>query len=1754
MPPKSSSGKEKDLTDEDDVLQAVILADSFNKRFKPLTVGKPRCLLPVCNATLLDWTFESLALAGVQEIFVICRSYPELVKAAIRDSKWSKPMYGLKIVPIITSKETFTPGDAMRDIYTRGIITSDFVLVMGDLVSNVKIDEVVRVHKERRRTNKDAIMTMVVKESGSVHRTRSQGESAVFVLDAETSECLHYESVIGYPAKKAVQIPREIFKDHPELEVRYDLIDCCIDVCSVEVPSLFQDNFDYGDIRRDFVHGVLTSDLLMKSIHCYVLNEGYAARVADTRSYDAVSKDILSRWTFPLVPDDNHPGGHSYEHLRGNKYIAKGNSVSLSRTCKIGPNTLIGAGSTISDNASIHASVIGRNCTISPNVVLKNVYVFDGTVIGEGSVIEETIIGENVRIGGGSRIDRGCLIADGVVLGKNARLGPFDRVSKRREVEKKKSINGTEESDGEEDEEEEDSELEDVEAHQDGVSVIIGEGSNAVVWPQGPREDDEDIDEVERYSNQRLMRLGDTCSDLELEPEDDSTANDSDSDDSDAESTTSMGSNAYSIASSTTSYTNNPAVGIHNLQAAAAVTEFQYEVGQSLERAFAEGHSVDNAAVELKTLRMASNVELRKVREAVVKAIVEKIRIVEEGGAEQRKEIAGVMKRWGALIDKIGGVDAVETVEVLQYHCAQSSRLPLFGQILAALYQEDIVEEDDIRAWHRTAAAKGEHLKEGTTLLEHVQRCWTVGSKMIEQFDEQESSEEEESEEEVKGKTAQPTVKAKEESSEEEEEDDDDEESEEEESEEEAVPKAADVKPQPPASKPAAPGPSVPAQVKKLAESSEEESEEDRDEEEEEEDESDEDDKPTPPTTANKSSTPAPSSSQPPAPPPQPAAPAPAIQPKKAEETSEEEEDDDDEEEESGEEESDEEPAPAPKATAPAPAPATSAPVQAPVPPKPVAPASEEEESEEDDEDDEEEDSGEEESEDEPVVAPAPATPATRVATPPAAQQPAPPAPAPSSTSKPEESSEEEESEEDDDEEESEEEEETPAPSKPVIAAAPTATTSQQQPPPPPPPAAPSAPTPAASSSAPPPKKDETSEEESGEDDEDDDEDDDDDEEEESEEEQEEEPTQKVAATEAKFTPAEPAAPASPIGGPPAEAKSIFGASTPPPQRGSTESSEEESGSEEGSEEDEEEEDDTPGKEKTEPATTPASAPKPEEDDDPVVLKTPLGTVAESESEDGSASDEEEDAVVVPKPAGASTSRETITAPPPGSKQGGASIVVSTGSGSSEVYTTSEDESEEDDDDGDSRVPTTTSTSVSTLSAPHPPHAPTAKDTASLLHGVATAQRSVGSSRGSSILAPSSASASASASVSTHDDSDGNKTASTNANTQPLSPTPTPSTPSTPSRWRRGKKTDAAPGSSSGKSRSPSPSPPVPAARPRPRKPSQDQNQNQANRTSQNRLSALFLQGPFQLGSSSRDKSPVSAGEKSSGDESATTKRGKRVKAKEAVGKLVKRVVSLTSLPRRPRTPQPQPQHLDVGGTGPNGHGSEDKSNHADLARRLVQRTHRAVIVPNYRLTRSDDPPPLLQHQHPAHAHDVLTFLHFLLTWPGPSGDDAPFDASNVYLIGHSCSAHMLASIFLDSPSFGRVLQPSPALLRATKGFVFSEGIYDLDLLCQNFSDYKAWFVANAFGDKPSYEECNVASYTLREGGEHAKWLIVHNKGDALVDVAQSEVFHGHLATLLEGKEGTAVLDMEAVYVENGHNEVLLQSAYIDLVGKFIGN
>ena len=73
----------------------------------------------------------------------------------------------------------------------------------------------------------------------------------MYVLEPNTSECLHYEPVLGYPPASHVTVPREILAEHPEVEIRNDFIDCSIDVCSVEVgaSSLFTPGSEHPPAR-----------------------------------------------------------------------------------------------------------------------------------------------------------------------------------------------------------------------------------------------------------------------------------------------------------------------------------------------------------------------------------------------------------------------------------------------------------------------------------------------------------------------------------------------------------------------------------------------------------------------------------------------------------------------------------------------------------------------------------------------------------------------------------------------------------------------------------------------------------------------------------------------------------------------------------------------------------------------------------------------------------------------------------------------------------------------------------------------------------------------------------------------------------------------------------------------------------------------------------------------------------------------------------------------------------------------------------------------------------------------------------------------------------------------------------------------------------------------------------------------------------------------------------------------------------------
>ena len=303
----------------------------------------------------------------------------------------------------------------MRNLDNLDLITGDFLLVSGDVISNMNLEPALVKHRARRQKSKDAIMTMVLREAGVGHRTKSKGARPVFVIDPVAERCLHYEEMgRRRGGSRYVSLDPELLTSHGEIEVRDDLIDCRIDICALDVLAQWSDNFDFQSLRKSFLRGVLKDyETYGKTIHTYVVTDQYAARVKSLRAYDAVSKDVLGRWAYPICPDSNLVRGQSYRFGAGKVY--KEDRVMLGRTAVV-KRSVIGSDTSIGDGSMITGSTVGRGCKIGTNVTIEGAYIWDDVAIEDGSIIRQAIIANSSTIGKGCKIELGALISFGADL------------------------------------------------------------------------------------------------------------------------------------------------------------------------------------------------------------------------------------------------------------------------------------------------------------------------------------------------------------------------------------------------------------------------------------------------------------------------------------------------------------------------------------------------------------------------------------------------------------------------------------------------------------------------------------------------------------------------------------------------------------------------------------------------------------------------------------------------------------------------------------------------------------------------------------------------------------------------------------------------------------------------------------------------------------------------------------------------------------------------------------------------------------------------------------------------------------------------------------------------------------------------------------------------------------------------------------------------------------------------------------------
>ncbi|GAB1317242.1 translation initiation factor eIF-2B epsilon subunit, GEF [Madurella fahalii] len=417
----------------EDVLQAVILADSFLDRFKPFTLERPRCLLPLVNVPVIEYTLEFLASNGVQDVFVYCGAHSEDIEHYIHEStRWNpnSAISPFSTLDFIRVSDANSVGDFLRDLDKRGLIAGDFILVHGDVVSNIQLDAALAKHRARREANRDACMTMVLRSVGEQpHRAaKARGITPVFVVESATGRCLQYEETHPLQSDHYLNLDLSVFS-HGEFEVRSDLVDCGIDICTPDVLALWSESFDYELPRKNFLHGVLKDwELNGKMIYAEILDDGYAARASNLQMYDCISKDVLERWTLPFVPDSNLLHGQTYRRVRGGSYVE--DHVLVERGSKV-TQSAVGKGTTIKAGSSVSGSVIGRRCKIGRNVRIVDSYIWDDAVIGDGASVTHSVVAGSVVVGTNCRIPQGSLISYNVHIDNDVQLPskPTPRIS-----------------------------------------------------------------------------------------------------------------------------------------------------------------------------------------------------------------------------------------------------------------------------------------------------------------------------------------------------------------------------------------------------------------------------------------------------------------------------------------------------------------------------------------------------------------------------------------------------------------------------------------------------------------------------------------------------------------------------------------------------------------------------------------------------------------------------------------------------------------------------------------------------------------------------------------------------------------------------------------------------------------------------------------------------------------------------------------------------------------------------------------------------------------------------------------------------------------------------------------------------------------------------------------------------------------------------------------------------------------------------
>ena len=288
------------------------------------------------------------------------------------------------------------------------------------------------MHMSAKKSNKSrdgegasVIMTKIFAPIPYASPVRNPRQELALLLDQETRQILDYSQYQAVGEGGAIANSYKLNKNHVDLkkqarqyELRSDVIDSEIAICSKSIFTHLEADFAMQTLKEEFILQLNTSEITDDMTQAYILPPNYYfGEVSDPRTYAVITQDIIARKCYPFVVD--FPVFHAtpqfhrmvYSETPFNKYVAV--NVKRHLTSRISDSTVIGDNSVVGENSTVEQSVIGANCKIGKNVTIRRSIIWDNTEIHDNCTVDDSLICDNVVV------NANCVVEPGTRLDKN---------------------------------------------------------------------------------------------------------------------------------------------------------------------------------------------------------------------------------------------------------------------------------------------------------------------------------------------------------------------------------------------------------------------------------------------------------------------------------------------------------------------------------------------------------------------------------------------------------------------------------------------------------------------------------------------------------------------------------------------------------------------------------------------------------------------------------------------------------------------------------------------------------------------------------------------------------------------------------------------------------------------------------------------------------------------------------------------------------------------------------------------------------------------------------------------------------------------------------------------------------------------------------------------------------------------------------------------------------------------------------------